>query len=96
MSEHDSLCLNKYLSLPADCRICQAMAAAREDERRKMIGSAIWKISVEDGTTSVYLHTTPADTQTRDSGLTVHRDAYLDIDDLGRVTGVEIFDWPLE
>jgi uncharacterized protein YuzE len=76
--------------------MCQTIAIVRADEKQKVIGSAVWKIEFDEETKSVYLHTIPADTETRTSGLITHRDAYLDIDDLGRVTGVEIFDWPLE
>lgn len=94
MQNHDELCSSGTLFLPNECRMCQTIVAVRADEKRKVIGSAVWKIEFDEETKSVYLRTIPDDTDTRTSGLTIHRDAYFDIDDLGRVIGIEIFNWP--
>jgi uncharacterized protein YuzE len=74
--------------------MCEVIDRVRKDERDKVAGSAIWQITYDERTNTAYLWTTPEELLDEKSVLTAQRDAYIDIDARGRVTGVEIFDWP--
>lgn len=91
---HDPLCDDAMLRLPDGCRMCRVIERVRKDERDKVAGAAVWQITVDEATNMAYLWTTPEELMESSNGLTIQRDAYLDVDARGRVVGVEIFDWP--
>jgi uncharacterized protein YuzE len=74
--------------------VCAVIERVRKDERDRVAGSAIWQITVHEETNAAYLWTTPEELDESANGLTIQRDAYLDLDRRGRVVGIEIFDWP--
>jgi hypothetical protein len=88
------MCSQAELWLPDVCGMCQTIEAARADERSRLVGEAIWEITVDGETKMAYLWTVPDKVYARTDGLTTHRDAYLDIDASGRVVGIEIDNWP--
>lgn len=91
---HDPLCIQAVLRLPEGCPMCAVIDRARRDERDKVSGTAIWQITFHEETNTAYLWTTPEELMESSNGLTIQRDAYLDVDVRGRVVGIEIFDWP--
>lgn len=95
MRNHDPLCPDRVSSVAEGCLICETIAKTRLDERDKLSGSAVWQVTLDEETNTAYLWTTPEETFSPSSnGLMIQRDAYLDIDARGCVTGIEIFDWP--
>jgi len=93
-TEHDPFCPEKESWAPNVCGMCRTLFAVREDERERLIGDAVWDITVDKEGGMAYIWTIPERIFVNTSGLTTHRDAYIDIDASGRVIGIEIDNWP--
>lgn len=97
---HDPLCVHVRAIMaedqsPPECSWCAKIADVRADERSAVVGKAVWAVETDETCGMTYIVTEP-ERAVGSARMTVHRDAYLDLDTSGRVIGIEIFDWPMK
>ena len=97
---HDPLCAHVRAVMaedqnPPECLWCAKIADVRADERAAMSGRAVWAVETDETCGMTYIVTEP-ERVVGTAKMTVHRDAYIDLDASGKIVGIEIFDWPMK